>query len=76
MTSIKYRDYRIDPRPMKLDAGGWNTSVQICRDTGSEMIFRPYSAKNVWPTEEEAIQQYAEFGRRIIDGEVPDLTPP
>ncbi len=76
MTSIEYQGYVIRPSPLELTEGGWDTRLLISRDTGSMIHFQRYSASNVWPTEEKAVQHCAEFGRLIIDGELPDLTPP
>ncbi len=71
---IPYSGYLIQPAPMALDGGGWNMDLHIW--TADRSHSRKYSASDVWPTEEEAIQHIVIFGRRIIDGEVPELTPP
>ncbi len=74
MDLIPYKDYLIQPAPMRLDEGGWNMDLHIW--TADRSHSRKYSTGDVWPTEEDAIQHIVNFGRQIIDGETPDLTPP
>ncbi len=69
ITSVAYRGFTITARPLPLGSGEWNTEVRLMRgDT-----VKPYYAKNTWKSEEEAVKYCLEFGRRIIDGEVPEF---
>ena len=70
---IKYKGYEIYARPQELQEGGWNTNIEIVRDAEGQRHIKPYLASNKFPTEEEAIASCLEYGRRIIDGEVPEI---
>ena len=64
---IEYRGFGIIPRPLHLKNGTWTTVVHIQRGN----TVRRFSASNTWETREQAIHHCTEFGRQIIDGEVP-----
>ncbi len=73
---VLYKGCVIEARPEHLRSGQWSTALEIDRDTRGAVTVKPYRAGNLWPTEKEAIMASIELGRRIIDGEAGDLTPP
>ena len=70
-TGVRYRGFDIYPRMQKrTDTGRWITRTDILR---SDTI-RRYDASNTFATRDEAIVRCIDFGRRIIDGEIPGLS--
>ena len=67
----EYESFEVTARPQLLKDGRWTTEVHIRRNN----VVRPYFASNTWETEDAAIKGCFEFGRRIIDGEIPALSP-
>jgi hypothetical protein len=70
-----YKGFKICPRPQQLQDGSWNTNIEIIRDAEGRRHVKSYSASNTFPTEEDAMAGCLEFGRRIIDGEIPEFSP-
>lgn len=67
---VEYKGFTIQARPQELRDGGWNTVVYLRRlDT-----IKPFYASNVWKSEKEAVAGCLEYGRRIIDGGVPEFS--
>jgi hypothetical protein len=72
--SILYKGYEIRAAPHLLDAPRrWSIDVDIIRDDGRTVREQHYNAANTFLSEEEAVAHCLEFGRRIIDGEVPEI---
>ena len=71
---IPYNGYLIQPAPMELDEGGWNSDLHIW--TANYDASRKYIASDVWPTKEEAIKHIVARAQQIIDGKVPGNFPP
>ena len=70
-----YKEFQILPTPQQLaDSGEWTLSIVIEKHTGDAVVFRNFSTANSFPTKDEALQRCLEFGRKIIDGEVENLT--
>ncbi len=73
--TLPYKGYEIRATPLQLpESGEWTLDIEIVRYTGDAVNLRPFSARNVFPTQEEAIVRCFTFGRRIIDGKVQGLT--
>jgi len=72
--SIMYKGYEIRAAPHLRDAPRrWSVDVDIIRDDGRTVRKQHYNAANTFLSEEEAVVHCLEFGRRIIDGEVPEI---
>jgi len=72
MQSIGYKGYKIQAAPYQLaESKEWTINIYIFIDKGSEIVERNYSAGNTFQTEEEAITHCLDFGRQIIDGQIP-----
>ena len=70
---VQYKGFIIEADPELLETGRWSTFVEIHRHSGSRVssrVFRDYATYN---TQEEAVTGCLEFGKRVIDGEFPDL---
>ena len=73
--SLVYEEFEIQPRPYGLaDTGEWKVHINILRHTKEKIINRPFTAGGSCPSKEDAIQLCYDFGKKIIDGEVPDCT--
>ena len=60
----------------RVKSGKWTLAIQIERHTGSEIAFKAYSTRDTFGSREAAVKRCFVFGRHIIDGKVPRLTPP
>lgn len=66
-----YQGYLIEPTPKQLRVTGECTlEIQIARDFGGERRGQLFTAKDTFPTRDEAVAGGVRFGRAIIDGEV------
>jgi hypothetical protein len=66
-SEVPYKGFVIHPKPRQhRDDESWSTTVHIQRGGSFKLV----TAKNSWPSEEEAIKGCVELGRRVIDGEV------
>ena len=67
----QHRGFELIARPLHLaDSGKWTTLVNIRR----QQNVRQVGASNTFDTELEAIVYCFEFGRKVIDGEIPDCS--
>ncbi len=72
---IENKGVDISAGPHKLaDGECWKIHTNIERHTGGGVLIRPFSAADAFDTRDEAVRHCLQFGRRIIDGEEPDLT--
>ncbi len=82
--TLQYKRYEIRATPLQLpESREWTLDIEIVRrpqrskrrrKTGDAVNLRPFSARNKFPTQEEAIARCFAFGKRIIDGKVQDCT--
>ncbi|RPI99221.1 MAG: hypothetical protein EHM36_16320 [Deltaproteobacteria bacterium] len=71
MYFYEYRGFIIYPTPKRsLDATAWTIELSI-RLAGNIKVFK---SGHTFSTEGEAVFHCIDFGKRIIDGEVEDLT--
>ena len=69
----QYKGFVIEADPELLETGRWSTFVEIHRHSGSRVSSRVFRESPTYETREEAVTGCLEFGKRIIDGEFPDL---
>ncbi len=75
--AIDYRGYRIVAAPLELaDPPGWSTDLWIECIKPGEVVPKPFDTADIFQTEQEAIHHCLEFGRQIVDGKFPNLSPP
>ena len=73
--TVTYKGYEIRATPLQLpESGEWTLDIEIVRYTGDAVNLRPFIARNMFPTQEEAIVRCFAFGKRIIDGKVEGRT--
>ncbi len=73
--TVPYKGYEIRATPLQLpESGEWTLDIEIVRHTGDAVKLRSFRARNIFPTQEEAIARCFAFGRRIIDGKVKGRT--
>lgn len=70
---IEYKGFIIEADPELLETGRWSTFVEIHRRSGSRVSSRVFRESPIYETREDAVADCLEFGKRIIDGEFPDL---
>ena len=72
MTTETYDGYEIIPASYQLaDDGKWAVQVYIAKEVGSERRERQFSAGNTFDKKARAERHCLDFGRKIIDGEIP-----
>lgn len=65
---MTYKGYEIEPIPTELaDSKGWSLVINIWEFSGPEHICHPFSAKEIYKTQEEAIKYGYKQGRQIVD---------
>jgi len=72
---IEYNGYEIQASPYQLaESGNWRVNIHIQKHKGFEVISRNFSSTNSFPTREEAVKHCFDFGMKIIDGKIENLT--
>ena len=71
--TILYEGFEIEARPFELQDGGWTTNIHVTRIVGGDRHVKKFSASNVFTTEDEAARHCLDFGRRIVDGTIPEF---
>ncbi len=77
MQVIAYKGYEIESEAQKLKhRDEWTLKVTIIKhdDGRRETRQRPFSASNTFPTREEANAEAIRLGKKIIDGNVQDMS--
>lgn len=75
MDTISYKGYQIHAAPCQLaDSGQWTIDIHISVERGGETKWRKFSAGNTFVTKDEATRHCFNYGKRIIEGEVPECT--
>lgn len=75
MSKVHYKGYSIHPTPLQIkESEEWTMGLVISRHAGSGVSERKYTAADKFKTKDEATQYCLDFGRKIIDGELPDYT--
>jgi hypothetical protein len=71
MSTISYKGFQIEARAYQLhETKQWTVDIEIRRKGRT----RSFSSPDRYATEQEAVAQSFEFGRRIIDGKVPECS--
>lgn len=72
---VKYQDYLIVAHPFQLkEREEWTLDIEIEHHFGSGVKCCSFSAGNTFKTKEEAMKHCFLFGKKIIDGEIKDLS--
>ena len=74
MDHIMYKGYEISVNLIPLETGEWNTTIWITKDTEKGRKEKSFSGPDTFKAEEKAIQYCIAFGKKIIDGEIPDFS--
>ena len=75
MNSVSYKGFTITARTFQIRGSGrWTLDLLIRRQTAHRASTRAYSGPKTFPTEDAAVQGCCEYGRRIIDGKVPEYS--
>jgi hypothetical protein len=67
--SVVYGDFSIVVRPLQNALGAWIADVSVTRGDQTVVDTRPLTVQPEWLTEEEAVRDGEEWGRRFIDRE-------
>lgn len=71
MKPKSYKGFAIAVRPYQLhDTGQWTVDIEISRKGRT----RSFSTTEHFATEAEAVTRSFDFGRKIIDGQVPECS--
>jgi hypothetical protein len=67
--TVSYGEFEIVVRPERNPFGAWIADVSVSRGAQTVLNTRPSTVQPEWLTEEEAIRDGVEWGRRFIDRE-------
>jgi hypothetical protein len=67
--TVSYGEFEIVVRPERNPLGAWIADVSVTRGAQTVLNTRPSTVQPEWLTEEEAIRDGVEWGRRFIDRE-------
>jgi uncharacterized protein DUF6566 len=67
--TVLYGEFAIAVRPERNARGAWIADVSVSRGAETVVDTRPSTVQPEWLTEEEAIRDGVEWGRRFIDRE-------
>lgn len=67
--TMVYQTFELTARPV-LKFGKWTTQVRIRRNN----VAKQFTSSETFDSEEEAVIHSLDFGRKIIDGEDPEVT--
>ncbi len=76
MERAGYKGYVIESNPRQLADGTWSINVGIESHEGGCVRSANYHAANTFATDLEATEHGMNFGRQIIHGRVPGISPP
>jgi hypothetical protein len=74
--SLQYKGYRIESIPQKNQDGNWTINIEIQKSIPNGIDMKPYSTQNSFESIEDAISAGFEFGIKIINGNIPNCSPP
>ncbi|HEX7913300.1 MAG TPA: DUF6566 family protein [Paraburkholderia sp.] len=66
---VSYGEFEIVAHPERNEYGAWVAGVSVSLGTRTVVDIRPKTVQPEWLTEEEAIRDGVEWGRRFIDRE-------
>jgi len=69
-SSVSYGGYEIAVRTGTNRYGAWITDVSLKDGAGKVVELRPETVQPEWRTEEEAVRDAVEWGRRFIEREL------
>jgi hypothetical protein len=73
--TITYKGYEIQAVPYRLaESGDWAMKIIILHHRGDAVTTRDFYAHNRFKTENDAIQHCFDFGKKIIDGQIPNCS--
>lgn len=67
--SVSYGEFEVVVKPEQNSYGAWLASVSVSDGAGKVVDVRPMTIQPEWLTEEEAIRDAIEWGRKFIDHE-------
>lgn len=68
-STVSYGGFEIVVRPETNTLGAWVANVSLKDSEGKVVELRPMTVQPEWLTEEEAVRDAVEWGRRFIDRE-------
>jgi len=67
---VQYKRFVLQARPPPRPDGTWGIEERIINVD----VVRPFYASNSCPSEDEAVRLSLDFGKKIIDGEIPGIS--
>jgi len=72
---VRYKEFEIEAAPYQLtELKKWKLNINIWKHKGYESVVRNFGASNTFDSKEEAIKHCFDFGIKIIDGKIENLT--
>lgn len=71
---MRYKDFEIEASPYQLaDSKKWTININMWKHSLEGSVCTPYNAKNTYDSKDEAMKNCFIFGKKIIDGEIPNF---
>lgn len=67
--TVSYGEFELAVIPERNECGAWIASVKVSRGDQTVLNARPATVQPEWSTEDEAIRDGVEWGRRFVDRE-------
>lgn len=75
MDVVAYKEFEIKASPYNLaESGDWSLNMYIIHHKAGETREKNFSTAQTFKTRDEAVSHCHNFGRQIIDGQVPGCT--
>lgn len=74
MSTMTYKGFEIEAAPSRLRSGEWTVKVHISIKRDGNTLSRTCDALDTFSTREEATHYCFDFGRKVIDGQVKEIS--
>ena len=74
MSTMIYKGFAIEAAPSRLRSGEWTVKIHISIERNGNTLSRTCDALETFPTQEEATRYCFDFGKKVIDGQVKELS--
>ena len=72
MTTVLYKGFEVESDSYRLaETGRWTLNIHVSKPFPGQLISRNFGAGTTYAERAEAAAHCIDFGKRIIDGEVP-----
>ena len=74
MSTMTYKGFEIEAAPSRLRSGEWTVRTHISIERDGNTLSRTCDALETFPTREAATHCCFDFGKKVIDGQVKEIS--